>query len=76
MKHCLLHLYQVCLVGDHKVQNGPAVGDLGFENEICLKIFSRTARPRCLKIGFTKVCSNSGPRIQNGPAAGGPGFEP
>ena len=27
-------------------------GGLGLENEICLKIFSRTARLRCLKFGM------------------------
>ena len=31
---------------------GGGQGGLGFKNEICLKIFSRTARLRCLKIGF------------------------
>ena len=50
-----------------------------FENEICLKIFSRTARFRCLKFGtcmhlllvvLYQVCSNSGSRVQNVPAPG------
>ena len=50
MKHCLVDLFQVCSVGDPRVQNGPAAGGLGFENEMCLKIFSRTAGLRCLKI--------------------------
>ena len=67
---CPVDLYQVCSVGDPRVQNDPAVGGLGFENEICLKIFSRTARLRCLKFGMIwlvlvilyQVCSNSGPR--------------
>ena len=26
MKHCLVDLYQVCLVRDPRVQNGPAAG--------------------------------------------------
>ena len=46
-KHCLVDLFQVYLVGDPRVQNGPAVGgggSLGFKNEICLKILSKTAR--------------------------------
>ena len=43
MKHCLLDFYQVCSVSDPRVQKGPAAGGLGVENEICLKIFSRTA---------------------------------
>ena len=47
-----MDLYQVCSVGDPRVQNGPEVGGLGFENEISLKIFLRTARRRCLKFGM------------------------
>ena len=49
-KHCLVDLYQVCSNSTPGVQNSSAVGGLGFENKIYLKIFfSRTARLRCLK---------------------------
>ena len=51
MKHCVVNLFKVGSIGDARVQNGHAAGGLGFENELCLKIFSRTARVRCLKFG-------------------------
>ena len=79
MKHCLVTLNQVCSVVYPRVQNAIAAEGLGFENEICLKIFS--SRLRCLKFGMLlwpevlyQVCPNSGPGVQTGPAAGGPGF--
>ena len=49
MKHCLVDLFQVCSVAGPGVQNYPAAGGLVFKYEICLKIFSRNARLRCLK---------------------------
>ena len=41
--HCLTDPYQVCSNGGSGVQNGPAVGGLGFKNEIYLK--SSSAEP-------------------------------
>ena len=61
------------------VQNGPAVGSLGFKNKIHLKIFfSRTAWLMCLKSGMlhclvvlNQVYSNKGPRVHDGLGPGG-----
>ena len=60
------------------VQNNPATGTLGFENEIYLKIFlSRSTGLRCLKFGMYhyllvsyQIYSNGGPRAQVCPRQG------